>query len=48
MGKLLWIQVFYLLSKVAKNEVDACALLEAGFEYVCDFDNVKIFKKRKY
>jgi integrase len=36
------------VSKVAKNEVDACALVEAGFEYVCDFNNVKIFKKRKY
>ena len=42
MGKLLWIQVFYLPSKVAKNGIDACALVEAGFEYVCDFDNTKI------
>lgn len=36
------------VSKVAKNEKDACALVEAGFEYVCDFNNVKIFKKPKY
>jgi hypothetical protein len=36
------------VSKVAKNEIDACALVEAGFEYVCDFNNVKIFKKRKF
>jgi len=36
------------VSKVAKNEVDACTLVEAGFEYVCDFNTVKIFKKRKY
>jgi integrase len=35
------------VSKVAKNEKDACALVEAGFEYVCDFNNVKIFKKQK-
>jgi integrase len=35
-------------SKVAKNEVDACALVEAGFEYVCDFNEAQIFKKRKY
>jgi hypothetical protein len=35
------------VSNVAKNEKDACALVEAGFEYVCDFNNVKIFKKQK-
>jgi hypothetical protein len=36
------------VSKVAKNELDAWAMVEAGFEYVCDFNNIKIFKKRKY
>ncbi|MDH7596032.1 MAG: tyrosine-type recombinase/integrase, partial [Candidatus Bathyarchaeota archaeon] len=35
------------VSKVAKNEKDACALIEAGFEYVCDFNCHKIFRKRK-
>jgi integrase len=35
------------ISKVAKTEVDACALVEAGFEYVCDFNGAKIFRKRK-
>jgi len=35
------------VSKVAKTTVDTCALVEAGFEYVCDFDNAKIFRKRK-
>jgi len=35
-------------SKVAKTEKDACELVEAGFEYVCDFDNAKIFRKKKY
>ncbi|MGF3499937.1 MAG: hypothetical protein ACQXXH_01380 [Candidatus Bathyarchaeia archaeon] len=35
------------VSKVAKNEKDACALIEAGFEYVCDFNYHKIFRKRK-
>ena len=35
------------VSKVAKNEKDVCALVEAGFEYVCDFNNFKI-KKQKY
>ncbi len=36
------------ISKVAKTEVDACALVDAGFDYVCDFDNSKIFGKRKH
>jgi len=26
---------------------EACDLIDAGFEYVCDMDNVKIFRKRK-
>jgi hypothetical protein len=34
-------------SKVAKTVNEACQLIEAGFEYVCDFDSVKIFRKRK-
>ena len=36
------------VSKVAKTSKDACNLVEAGFEYVCDVDDVKIFRKRKY
>jgi hypothetical protein len=35
-------------SKVANREADACALIEAGFEYVCDFNEAKIFRKQKY
>jgi hypothetical protein len=35
-------------SKVAKTTTDTCALVEAGFEYVCDFDNARIFRKRKW
>jgi len=34
-------------SRVAKTVNECCELVEAGFEYVCDMDNVKIFKKRK-
>jgi hypothetical protein len=34
-------------SKVAKTVKDACELVEAGFEYVCEMDDVKIFRKRK-
>ena len=36
------------VSKVAKTEKDACTLIEAGFEYVCDFEEAKLFRKRKY
>ena len=32
---------------VAHTEEEACKLIEAGFEYVCDFGNNKIFRKRK-
>ncbi|MCW4028693.1 MAG: site-specific integrase [Candidatus Bathyarchaeota archaeon] len=35
------------ISKVAKTEADICSLIEAGFEYVTDFQGSKIFKKRK-
>jgi len=33
------------VSKVAKIEVDACALVDAGFEFVCDFDGAKVFRE---
>ncbi|MEM4481070.1 MAG: tyrosine-type recombinase/integrase [Candidatus Bathyarchaeia archaeon] len=33
--------------KVAHDLQEACALLEAGFEYVTDMEGVKIFRKRK-
>jgi hypothetical protein len=36
------------VSKVAKTEKNACELVEAGFEYVCDFEGAKIFRKSKY
>jgi hypothetical protein len=29
------------ISKVAKNEIDICALVDAGFEYVCDYEGPK-------
>ncbi|MCD6325021.1 hypothetical protein J7L97_01890 [Candidatus Bathyarchaeota archaeon] len=35
------------ITKVAKTVKEACELIEAGFEYVCDFNGVKIFRKRK-
>ncbi len=33
--------------RVAKSLDDACGLLEAGFEYVTDMDDVKLFRRRK-
>ena len=33
------------ISKVAKTEKDICALVEAGFEYVTDFEGARIFRK---
>jgi len=35
------------VSKVARSVDDGCKFVEAGFEYVCDFDGAKLFKKRK-
>ena len=35
------------VSKVARNVMEAQKLVDVGFEYVCDFGNEKLFKKRK-
>jgi hypothetical protein len=35
------------ISKIAKTEQEICTLIEAGFEYVTEFQGSKIFKKRK-
>jgi hypothetical protein len=34
-------------SAVAKTVEEAKDLIEAGFEYVCEMENVKLFRKRK-
>ncbi|MEM4733098.1 MAG: site-specific integrase, partial [Candidatus Bathyarchaeia archaeon] len=34
-------------AKVAHSEQEICQLIEAGFEYVCDYNGNKIFRKRK-
>jgi len=34
-------------AKTATNVKEATGLIEAGFEYVTDMDNVKLFRKRK-
>jgi len=28
-------------------EVEACRLVDAGFEYICGFEEDKIFRKRR-
>lgn len=33
--------------RVAKTVKEACQLVEAGFDYVTEMDNVKLFRKRK-
>ena len=34
-------------ANVAHSEEEACKLIEAGFEFVCDFGGNKLFRKRK-
>jgi len=34
-------------ARVDHSEKDACDLVEAGFQFVCDFNGNKIFRKRK-
>jgi hypothetical protein len=34
-------------ANVAHSEDEACKLIEAGFEFVCDYNGDKIFRKRK-
>jgi hypothetical protein len=35
------------ISKGAKTEKEICSLVEAGFEYVTEFQETKLFRKRK-
>ena len=35
------------ISKIAKSEQEICSLIEAGFEYITEFNGAKIFKKRE-
>jgi integrase len=36
------------VSKVAKTEGEACVLVEAGFDFICDINGNKLFRKKKY
>jgi hypothetical protein len=35
------------VARVASSEKTVCELIEASFEYVCDHNGSKIFRKRK-
>ena len=35
------------VSKVAWNLEETCKLVEAGFDFVCEMDGAKIFRKRQ-
>jgi len=35
------------VARVARSEKEVCQLIEAGFEYVCDYNGNKVFRKRK-
>lgn len=37
----------HFISKVAHTIDEACLLVDDGFDYVCDFNGTKIFRKRK-
>jgi hypothetical protein len=34
-------------SAIAKDTDEACKLIEAGFEHVCNHENLMLFRKRK-
>jgi hypothetical protein len=35
------------VARIAHYENETCQLIEAGFEFVCDFGANKVFRKRK-
>jgi len=34
-------------ARIARSEQEACKLIEGGFEFVCDFNGNKVFRKRR-
>jgi hypothetical protein len=55
-GSILNTQLYFQLvsgdsddyhSATANNIEEAAKLVEAGFEYVCEYDGTKLFRKRK-
>ena len=35
------------VARINHSETETCRLIEAGFEFVCDFGANKVFRKRK-
>jgi site-specific recombinase XerC len=35
------------VARVAHSKKEACQLIEAGFDFVCDYNGNKLFRKRK-
>lgn len=35
------------IARIAHSEEETCQLIEAGFEFVCDYGSNKVFRKRK-
>jgi hypothetical protein len=35
------------ITSITHSEQETCPLIKAGFEFVCDFGNNKVFRKRK-
>jgi len=35
------------VARIAHSEQETCQLIRTGFEFVCDYGNDKVFRKRK-
>jgi hypothetical protein len=38
---------YFYISRVADTEKEVCNLIEDGFDFVCDFQDHRVFRKRK-
>ena len=45
--QLIDIQDDDFIAKVASSQEQICKLIESGFKYVCDYEDNKVFRKRK-
>ncbi len=48
LGRAIFKEANYAFTvRVTSDIEEACKLMEVGFEYVCDMDGKKLFRKRK-
>ena len=47
LAKLLGLNTDEYICRIAKKPEEIAQLIEAGFEYVCDIEDVNLFRKRK-